>query len=266
MDTLHCLLRIGGRLIDYFIMRCVSDRDDRAQKKIPEILGAWQTQLKDIGVSWSFWEMADGSSHKHLKKWKFESLNGEPSKALFTGLAGLDLASLLPQKHKAKAGRYLESWKEFWKLYVSISSNVDFTAETAKAWGTATRAWAKNLVGGLTTEFLYATDFITPYLHLFIVHIPHYLEVHGNIHWCCCQKLELANKNQHHYYLSCTQRRPDANKYILRGVVRRFICPIDVSRFEFVCKNATCCRQYIQRHRYEAHLKECVLDMDLYLD
>lgn len=151
-----------------------------------------------------------------------------------------------PEKQAAKKGAAKKAKKRRRAAPRNIHAN-PFAAEHV-----AERV-ARDDVGVITGD-LFSTSVITPYIHIFVNHVPQFLSLHKNLHQFSCQKLELANKNQSAHFHRATAKRGDANEDILISTYIPFLCSVEYKRLRYRCEK--CCKKFIHPGNLRNHVED----------
>lgn len=173
IDLLHLFLRISDNLFSCFsknLYEADKNNSDNLSKR-PN-LKIFVNFLKNECKIYNSYFMKNSSL-------KFRTFN---ERELFKIFEKCILSLLFPTM--TKIIEITSLWNDFFFIYRSLKENEFESLENLKE---QLHHWL-NLF-----KICYPSDFITPYMHAFVVHIPEFIQIHGNLNLFSLQGLEKLN-------------------------------------------------------------------------
>jgi hypothetical protein len=194
-DELHIMLRITDHLWNLVISEL--KENDLFNAVSQDII---IKEMKRIKVNFHFWQNQDS------KAWKHTSLMGEDKLKV---LRFFNLSTVF-QRNRADIIRNL--WNKFYELYIKMkasNTNTEIFRNEAKEWLTLFLTPSEGTPG--TRSFkkgLYHPNEITPYIHVFVHHIPEFMEIHKKwgIKAFSCSAVEKKNHDHTSFFFKKTTK------------------------------------------------------------
>ena len=108
---------------------------------------------------------------------------------------------------------------------------------------------------------IYADDWITPYVHLTVYHVPFFLTKWGTLYWFTCQSLELLNLMHSHLFFKRNTRRKTWMLELLQTTYRVHELRsrgYDFKEYKHRCDY--CARKFVYPARFKAHVEQCTTE------
>jgi len=196
VDTLHMFLRIMGRLFHQVIEAVVN-------KECEEVLTAEMAKIK---VEFKFFEEFNQLAEKYERKWT--ALDG---KQLQSVLEKLDITRVIEAVGEVDAEGVNELWSGFKTLMRALQVKEDHPDYIDPIhFQSHARDWGK-----LFMELFYDDD-LTPYIHVFVYHVPQFLQMHGTLINFNCQPVEKKNHWQSQTFHRGSQKGGKNSKYTVQ--------------------------------------------------
>ena len=195
VDTLHMFLRISENLLKtLFVILNESDNLSTADLSMRVNLGAFFNFLKnECKICNPYYVKIKENGEA---QYKLRSLNSNELEKMFFKLQLLDLITLLPHLKTEITGINF-ILNEFFNIYKLISCgqrpfySIEEIEKRLKEWATV-----------YTQIGAFNSNKFTPYIHIFLHHIPQFLRLYGEINSYNCQGLEKLNHLIKCYYFS----------------------------------------------------------------
>ena len=181
---LHGLLRVMDVLERNLILEMVQ-RDARAKidGKKEHYLNDLIELIRSCGVSYNVWEVKEGK-----KTHESTALTGGAKLKVLENLPDkLRKSNLLYEKTKDKI---CSLWEGFLNLYIKVNHS---SSEDASDVFDEAKVWIQTFHGVGEKRFGYSFNNTTPYMHIFLYHFPHYLEMYGALSRFSGQGMEKLN-------------------------------------------------------------------------
>ena len=255
MDTLHCLLRVGGKLLKLFIGTHVIT---------PAARDALCAEFRRINIKhFRFWTSEAGTL-------QWTSLNGDLT---YLMLRELNLTAI-----DAGASTIQALWRRFLVLYTTVkygfghadacASNYTQLQEALSSWladflgHVAVRAEGLSVVAESVGGGGYALADITPYLHLFVDHSVELMIENGPLGQYSCQGIEQMNHLHKKQFFGATSRSGGRGKrkssgeqlldYNLRQQCYRDEVPFPSKKLKVV-HSCSCGKEFTYRKALTTH-------------
>ena len=176
VDELHLLLRVMDILIDNIITEVVDwDKEENFEKRGKHTLttGAHLKRLineiRGCGVGFDVWEQKNPSDNKTTGKYDFTSLLGNDKKKLL-----ILLPEKLPEVLRPETSKQVQDiWEDFRELYMGI---IEWEPnECVESFWLKASNWITIFVSLRDKRLGYEKKRVTPYMHILVAHVPHFL-------------------------------------------------------------------------------------------
>lgn len=196
VDSLHLFLRIADVLINLLIrdLRILDGVEKRITKESNmEVYRNFLNEQCKIRFQWFV--------NKDSKSLNWRDLTGPEKIRLFNNAT---ITSLFPSMKKKEKIQQL--WTDFFQLINDLSKlNCD-----ADQFGFKAKAWVRLFIS------IYQTKDVTPYMHIFAMHVPEFLHMYGNIVMFTQQGLEKLNDTTtQHFQRASNHRDHESLKQLL---------------------------------------------------
>ena len=283
-DTLHALLRIGGKLVKLLIIKHLDDKSDRDRL---------ESLMDEIGVCFAFHIAKADTGSGHLG---WTKLNGIQ---MHNVLLNLNLEDLIGAE---KAMPVSTLWRTCVGLHDRVKGSMGSPAPTSELLTTLQedlKKWLDMFIGEAEAKLtcdgafsvsgaMYALGDITPYIHAFVNHSVALIRENGYLGQYSCQALELMNKLHRQFYQravgfggrAATKRKklnkkPESMSHaVMRGTLRAARQKAEFKarkkqrtvhrcRFVDVCAYETTYAKCLQTHEQKEHAGEVpVINID----
>lgn len=176
IDTLHLFLRIADILINLLIrdLRIKDGINKASDIPCDSYSKSYEKYLNDVCKIRFKWNI-----DKESKEIKYRDLTGPEKVRLFKNI---DIPIWFPTlTNKEKIGKL---WGDFFSLISTINSEEFQNIEKLRA---DIKAWMKDFIS------IYQAKDVTPYMHAFLMHVPQFISLHGNLVLFTQQGLEKLN-------------------------------------------------------------------------
>ena len=231
IDLLHLLLRITDQLFKLLILKCIKiDKNDSENLNLRPNLNIFLDFLKNrCKISNPFY-----ISTQTEDKIKLRSFNGNERLKIFEELYKpyYDVKAKR-LKTRGFASLYTKNidppydfdyedmvWLDFYKILFQIKSfknesnipNYNPNQTSLEKLREDLKTWLQNYL--LINEKNRNSNTISPYIHIFVYHIPQLIEIHHDLNVFNTQGLEKLNDFSTQYYHSCTNKQNENKEYL----------------------------------------------------
>ena len=192
VDELHLMLRVVDVLIDNLVEDVLEwDNNEDIRKKRKEERGKHLnnlvTTIRSCGVSFNIWQKKN-ADEKTSGKYEWTSLLGNDKKSLLRVLPGKLRMALQDES----CDTVIKIWEDFYDLYKKINEK-QATLEGILQYSERAKDWIKLFLSLNGIRKGYQKSRVTPYMHIMVFHVLHFLTLYKTISTFSGQGVEKNN-------------------------------------------------------------------------